>query len=133
MPSGKVDTSNPPRKGVIRMIAGGSNRGDSHRARKSQVKEVLDVEAMEDIPLIQFGQAEWSGPKNAHKDALVITVLLANYEVGCIFIDSGSSTDILFGDVYDQMQLGDTPLEKLNTSLYDFVREIVHPWGMISL
>ncbi|KAL0388987.1 UNVERIFIED_CONTAM: hypothetical protein Scaly_0255800 [Sesamum calycinum] len=73
------------------------------------------------------------GPKIHHNDALVITALLANYEVGHIFIDSGSSADILFGEAYDQMQLGDIPLEKVNTSLYGFAGEVVHPWGMISL
>ncbi|KAL0401562.1 UNVERIFIED_CONTAM: hypothetical protein Slati_4186100 [Sesamum latifolium] len=61
---------------------------------------------MEDAPLIQFGRAERSGPQTMHNDALVITTILANYEVGRIFIDSGSSADILFG-AYDQMQLGD--------------------------
>ncbi|KAL0402383.1 UNVERIFIED_CONTAM: hypothetical protein Slati_4268200 [Sesamum latifolium] len=67
---------------------------------------------MEDTPLIQFGRAERSGPKISHNDALVITALLANYEIGCILIDSGSSADILFGKAYNQMQLGDMPLEK---------------------
>ncbi|KAK4383001.1 hypothetical protein Sango_2819700 [Sesamum angolense] len=86
------------------------------------MKEVLDAEAMEDTPLIRFGRAEWSGHKNAHTDALVITALLANYEVGRIFIVSGSSTDILFGEAYDQMQLGETLIEKVNTSLYGFAR-----------
>ncbi|KAL0444735.1 UNVERIFIED_CONTAM: hypothetical protein Slati_2196200 [Sesamum latifolium] len=102
------------------MIAGGPLGGDSHQARKSQVreahqisiKEVLDVETMEDAPLIQFGRAERSGPQTIHNNALVITAILANYEVGCIFIDSGSSADILFGEAYDQMQLGDVSLEK---------------------
>ncbi|KAL0406476.1 UNVERIFIED_CONTAM: hypothetical protein Slati_3961500 [Sesamum latifolium] len=84
-------------------------------------------------PLIQFGRAEWSGPKTYHNDALVITALLANYEVSRIFIDSGSSGDILFGETYDQMQLGDIPLEKVNTSLYGFTGEVIHPRGMISL
>ncbi|KAL0387789.1 UNVERIFIED_CONTAM: hypothetical protein Sradi_2660700 [Sesamum radiatum] len=133
IPGGKADTSNP--------LAGGPNGGDSHRTRKSQVreandvtvKEVLDVEAMEDTPLIQFGQAKRPGPKNAHNDALVITILLGNYEVGCIFTDLGSSADILFGDAYDQMQLGDTPVKKVNTSLYGFTGEVVHPQVMISL
>ncbi|KAL0282866.1 UNVERIFIED_CONTAM: Transposon Ty3-G Gag-Pol polyprotein [Sesamum angustifolium] len=55
---------------------------------------------------------ELSRPKNAHNDALVITALLANYEVGRIFKDSGSSADIFFGDAYDQMQLGDTPWKR---------------------
>ncbi|KAL0318789.1 UNVERIFIED_CONTAM: hypothetical protein Sangu_2035100 [Sesamum angustifolium] len=74
-------------------------------------------------PLIQFGRTEKSGPKPPHNDALVITALLANYEVGCIFIDFGSSADILFGEAYDQMKLGDTPQK----------REIVYPQGMISV
>ncbi|KAK4394298.1 hypothetical protein Sango_1900600 [Sesamum angolense] len=68
---------------------GSLNRCDSHHARKAHIreaheitlKEVLDVEEMEYTPLIQFGQAERTGPKNLHNDALVITVLLANYEV----------------------------------------------------
>ncbi|KAL0405725.1 UNVERIFIED_CONTAM: hypothetical protein Slati_3886400 [Sesamum latifolium] len=116
------------------MIAGGSSGGDSYQVRKSQVREahnislreVLDVEAMEDTPLIQFGRAEHFGPWIAHNDALLITAILANYEVGRIFIDSGSSADILFGEAYDQMQLGDVSLEKVNTSLYGFVGEVVH-------
>ncbi|KAL0315319.1 UNVERIFIED_CONTAM: hypothetical protein Sradi_5410100 [Sesamum radiatum] len=84
-------------------------------------------------PPIQFGQAEKSGAETHHNDALLITTLLANNEVGRIFIDSGSSIDILFGEAYDQIQLRDIPLEKVNTSLYRFTGEIVHPRGMISL
>ncbi|KAL0457901.1 UNVERIFIED_CONTAM: hypothetical protein Slati_0417300 [Sesamum latifolium] len=137
----KGENDDIPRKGVIRMITGGPSGGDSHQARKSQVweahqisiKEVLDVETMEDAPLIQFGRAERSGPQTMHNDALVITAILANYEVGRIFIDSGSSVDILFGEAYDQMQLGDVSLEKVNTSLYGFAGEVVHPRGMVSL
>ncbi|KAL0447246.1 UNVERIFIED_CONTAM: hypothetical protein Slati_1852500 [Sesamum latifolium] len=103
------------------------------KAHQISIKEVLDVETMEDAPLIQFGRAERSGPQTMHNDALVITAILANYEVGRIFIDSGSSADILFGEAYDQMQLGDVSLEKVNTSLYEFVGEVVHPRCMVSL
>ncbi|KAL0405124.1 UNVERIFIED_CONTAM: hypothetical protein Slati_3826300 [Sesamum latifolium] len=106
----KTDSNDPPRKG-----------------------EVLDVETAEDTPIIQFGRAEHSGPKSSHNDALVITALLANYEVWRIFIDSGSTADILFGDAYDQMQLENIPLEEVNTSLYGFAGEVVHPRGLISL
>ncbi|KAK4390323.1 hypothetical protein Sango_2095600 [Sesamum angolense] len=95
--------------------------------------EILDVEAMEDTSLIQFGRMEKTGPKNSHNDALVITALLANYEVGRIFIDSGSSADIFFGEAYNQMQLGDITPEKVNTSLYGFAGKVVHLRGMISL
>ncbi|KAL0400247.1 UNVERIFIED_CONTAM: hypothetical protein Sradi_2368000 [Sesamum radiatum] len=88
---------------------------------------------MEDAPVIQFRQAERSEPQTIHNNALVITAMIANYEVGRIFIDFGSSADILFGEVYDQMQLGDVSLEKVNTSLYGFAGEVVHPRGMVSL
>ncbi|KAL0439565.1 UNVERIFIED_CONTAM: hypothetical protein Slati_2439500 [Sesamum latifolium] len=97
------------------------------------LKEVIEVEAMEDTPLIQFRRAERPGPRTSHDDALVITAVLADYEVGCIFIDLESSADILFGEAYDQMQLDDVSLEKVNTSLYGFAREVVQPRGMISL
>ncbi|KAL0427109.1 UNVERIFIED_CONTAM: hypothetical protein Slati_2885700 [Sesamum latifolium] len=130
-----------PKKGVIRMIAGGPVGGDSQRARKAQVreaygttvKEIIDVEPAKDAPLIQFDQEERSGPKIPGNDALVITALLANYEIERVFIDSGSSTNILFEEAYDQMQLGDVPLEAVDTSLYGFAGEVVHPKGMISL
>ncbi|KAL0349984.1 UNVERIFIED_CONTAM: hypothetical protein Sradi_4147600 [Sesamum radiatum] len=98
------------------------------------LKEVLDIEAMEDTPLIQFGRTEKSGLKTHHDNALVITALLADYEVGRIFINFRSSADILFEKAYNvYMQLGDIPLEKVNTSLYRFAGEIIHPRGMISL
>ncbi|KAL0448740.1 UNVERIFIED_CONTAM: hypothetical protein Slati_1430400 [Sesamum latifolium] len=62
----RAEVINPPRKRVIRMIAEGPVGGESYQAQKSQIreahdislKEVLDVEAMEDTPLIQFGRSE---------------------------------------------------------------------------
>ncbi|KAL0411155.1 UNVERIFIED_CONTAM: hypothetical protein Slati_3705200, partial [Sesamum latifolium] len=139
--SGGKEDNDIPRKGVIRMIAGGPSGGDSHQARKSQVreahqisiKEVLDIETMEDAPIIQFRRAERSGPQTTHNDALVITAMIANYEVGRIFIDSGALQTYFSGEAYDQMQLGDVSLEKVNTLLYGFAGEVVHPRGMISL
>ncbi|KAL0453269.1 UNVERIFIED_CONTAM: hypothetical protein Slati_1305000 [Sesamum latifolium] len=138
---GREDNNDVPHKGVIRMIAGGPSGGNSHLVRKSRareahqiaIKEVLDIETMEDAPIIQFGRAERSGPQTTHNDALVITATIANYEVGRIFIDSRSSADILFGEAYDQMQLWDVSLEKVNTSLYKFAGEVLHPRGMVSL
>ncbi|KAL0451794.1 UNVERIFIED_CONTAM: hypothetical protein Slati_1157500 [Sesamum latifolium] len=138
---GKAEVNDPPRKGIIWMIAGGPAGGDSQRARKTQVreayetkmKEIMNMEPTNDVPLIQFDQKEQNGAGIPGNDALVITALLANYEIERVFIDSGSSADILFGEAYDQMQLGDVPLEAVDTSLYDFAGEVVHPRGMILL
>ncbi|KAL0440037.1 UNVERIFIED_CONTAM: hypothetical protein Slati_2486700 [Sesamum latifolium] len=92
----------------------------------------MDVELASDAPLNQFDQEKHRGPRIPGNDTLVITALLANYEIERVFIDSGSSADILFGEAYDQMQLG-VPLEAVDTLLYGFAGEIVHPRGMISL
>ncbi|KAL0291583.1 UNVERIFIED_CONTAM: hypothetical protein Sradi_7021600 [Sesamum radiatum] len=93
----------------------------------------MDVEPVNDAALIQFDQKEQNGPGILGNDALVNTTLLANYETKRVHIDSGSSADILFGEAYDQMRLGDAPLEAVDTSLYGFDGEVVHPRGMISL
>ncbi|KAL0366843.1 UNVERIFIED_CONTAM: hypothetical protein Sradi_3574400 [Sesamum radiatum] len=93
----------------------------------------MDVEPTNDAPLIQFDQEEHNGPRMPGNDSLVITALLANYEIERVFIDSGSSADILFGEAYDQMEPGDVPLETIDTLFYGFAGEIVHPMGMISL
>ncbi|KAL0427222.1 UNVERIFIED_CONTAM: hypothetical protein Slati_2897000 [Sesamum latifolium] len=138
---GNAEVNDPPRKRIIRMIVDGPASGDSQRARKTQVreaygtkmKEIMDVESANDAPVIQFDQEEQNGPGVPGNDALVITALLANYEIERVFIDSGSSADILFEEPYDQMQLGDVPLEAVDTSLYGFAGEVVHPRGMISL
>ncbi|KAL0430630.1 UNVERIFIED_CONTAM: hypothetical protein Sradi_0689000 [Sesamum radiatum] len=77
------------------MIVGGPAGSDSQRARNAQVreaygtkmKEIMDVEPANDAPLIQLDQEEQNRPGIAGNDALVITALLANYEIECVFID----------------------------------------------
>ncbi|KAL0445413.1 UNVERIFIED_CONTAM: hypothetical protein Slati_2264000 [Sesamum latifolium] len=103
---GKAMVNDPPSKGVIRIIVCGPPGGDSQRTRKSQ---------------------------DTGNDALVITALLADYEIERVFIDSGSSADILFGEAYDQMRLGDVPLKAVDTSLYGIAGGVIYPRGMISL
>ncbi|KAL0298798.1 UNVERIFIED_CONTAM: hypothetical protein Sradi_6539600 [Sesamum radiatum] len=96
---GKTKVNDQRRNGVIRMIVGGPIGGDSQRGRKAQVREayetlareVMDAESSNDAPLIHFGQEERHGPRTQGNDALVITALLANYEIERVFIDSGSS------------------------------------------
>ncbi|KAK4406630.1 hypothetical protein Sango_0669500 [Sesamum angolense] len=77
--TGKAEINDPPRKGVIRMIAGGPVGGDSQRARKAQIqeaygvmtREMIDVEPANDAPLIQFDQEERRGPSTKSDDSLL--------------------------------------------------------------
>ncbi|KAL0416935.1 UNVERIFIED_CONTAM: hypothetical protein Slati_3525400 [Sesamum latifolium] len=93
----------------------------------------IDDKVPTEAPTIQFGPADTQGVHLPHNDAFVIYATVANYTVQRIFVDSGSSVDILFLKVYRQMELGDIPLEPVDTSLYGFAGEVVHPLGQISL
>ncbi|KAL0402032.1 UNVERIFIED_CONTAM: hypothetical protein Slati_4233100 [Sesamum latifolium] len=120
------------------MIAGGPTDGDSRRARRAHARTAKTIMEIDDkvpaeTPTIQFGPADTQGVHLPHNDALVISSTIANYTMQRIFVDSGSSEDILFLKVYQQMELEDVPLEPVDTSLYGFAGEVVHPLGQILL
>ncbi|KAL0409501.1 UNVERIFIED_CONTAM: hypothetical protein Sradi_1884500 [Sesamum radiatum] len=112
-----------------------------HKTRKIDIRELekdvfadfLYIEAVVDASIMQFGPIEKVGLALPHNDALMIIVVMANYEVSWVFIDSRSSTGIIFGKAYDQMQLGDIPIELVDTSVFGFVREMVHHRGTMIL
>lgn len=45
---------------------------------------------------ITFGDEDFKGVLYHHDDALVVTLLIANYTTHRILIDNGSSTSVLF-------------------------------------
>ncbi|KAL0434580.1 UNVERIFIED_CONTAM: hypothetical protein Slati_2792300 [Sesamum latifolium] len=72
----------------------------------------MDVDPANDAPLIQFDQEEQNGPGIPGNDALVITALLANYEIERVFIDSGSSVDILLERPMTKCSWGMSPSKR---------------------
>ncbi|KAL0420418.1 UNVERIFIED_CONTAM: hypothetical protein Slati_3064700 [Sesamum latifolium] len=93
----------------------------------------IDNKAPTEGSMIHFGLTDAHVVHLPHNDALVISATIANYTVQHIFVDSGSYTDVLFYKVYQQIELGEVPLEPVDTSLYGFAGEGVHPLGHISL
>ncbi|XP_077232284.1 uncharacterized protein LOC143868246 [Tasmannia lanceolata] len=64
-----------------------------------------------------------------HDDALVITMLVANWELKKILVDNGSSADILYYHAFKQMMIGDECLKPANSYLFGFSGEIVKVEG----
>ncbi|KAL0317402.1 UNVERIFIED_CONTAM: hypothetical protein Sangu_2154500 [Sesamum angustifolium] len=133
--TGKAEVTDPPRNGVIRMIAGGLVDGDSQRARKTQHEITSSFSG--GVSIFRGSPDQDLGSRRPTESTLEAELennnaLLANYEIERVFIDSGNSTDILFGQTYDQMQLGGAPLEAVDTTLYGFAGEVVDPRGVVS-
>ncbi|XP_073033854.1 uncharacterized protein [Primulina eburnea] len=127
----------PPPRGIINMISGGPTDGDSNRARKTSSRRLTNTEITEvktrTGPLISFGPEDLVGLTDPHNDALVIRATIANYEVARIFVDSGSSVNVLFQEAMDQMDLGEYKVEPVSTPLFGFTGHAVQPIGMINM
>ncbi|XP_073129041.1 uncharacterized protein [Henckelia pumila] len=58
-----------------------------------------------------------------------LSVIIANYDVARIFVDSGSSMNVLFK--VDQMKMEGFELEPISTPLYGFTGHAIRPLGQI--
>ncbi|XP_073017729.1 uncharacterized protein [Primulina eburnea] len=102
------DGGRSPTLGVIKMISGGSTDGDSNRARKAHSRHEsfgVDEAVRGEGPVISFGPRDLQGVSLPHNDALVIQAKVANYDIRRVFVDSGSSVNIIFQEALDQMNL----------------------------
>ncbi|XP_073137893.1 uncharacterized protein [Henckelia pumila] len=125
-----------PAKGIINMISGGSTDGDSNRARKAwSRRESLGVEEGRQGagPIITFGPQDLEGVNLPHNGALLIQARIANYNVRRVFVDSGSSVNVLFQEAFEQMDLQGYALSPVKTALYGFAGHIVQPQGEMLL
>ena len=105
---GKVEEPSHPSLGEIRVIVGGTSVGQSSKSKRTYLKVVQNVQLSGQPPRTEVGggkakeQAITFTDKDAgrvhhpHDDAIVITLLIANYTTRRVLIDNGSSADILY-------------------------------------
>ncbi|XP_010245144.1 PREDICTED: uncharacterized protein LOC104588768 [Nelumbo nucifera] len=68
-----------------------------------------------------------------YDDALVVSAIIANFVVKRIFVDSGSSANILFYEVLEKMKLVPECLQPADIPLVGFFGNVVKPEGRITL
>ena len=68
-----------------------------------------------------------------HDDAIVITLLIADYTTRRVLVDNGSSSNILYYPVFQQMKLGRDQLRLVNSPLVGFGGIKIQLVGTISL
>ncbi|GFS34896.1 hypothetical protein Acr_00g0036670 [Actinidia rufa] len=113
---------NRPTAGNIQTIHGGfglggcstsSRKRHARSAFRSVEEEVYNLSSpcVSDQPPITFSSDDLRGLHLPHDDALVVSAVIANFNVQRILIDSGSSADILFISAFEKMKIG---LDKLH-------------------
>ena len=101
---GKVEETSRLSLGEIRVIIGGSSAGQSSKSKKTYLKVVQNVQlcgrsprtTTTDEQAITFTDADTERVHHPHDDAIVITLLIADYTTRSVLVDNGSLTDILY-------------------------------------
>ncbi|XP_065621907.1 uncharacterized protein LOC136064280 [Quercus suber] len=98
----KVEETSRPLLGEIRIILGGSPTGQSSKSKKAYLKAVQNVQLSRRLPgerttneqTITFTDEDVERIHHPHDDAIVITLLIADYKTRRVLVDNKSSADI---------------------------------------
>ena len=136
-----MEESSRPSLGEIRVIIGGTSAGQTSKSKKMYLKVVQNVQLSGrspktrgvDEPTICFSDEEAERIHHPNDDAIVITLLIADYTTRRVLMDNGSSADILYYPAFQQMRLGRDLLRPACLPLIGFGGMKVQPIGTITL
>ncbi|XP_034218184.1 uncharacterized protein LOC117629717 [Prunus dulcis] len=121
-------------------IAGMSNRSMKQYVRASQFPQVFGIEVNRhrEIPKVHwepitFCEEEEEGVLYPHDDPMIIRVEIADYDVGRVLIDTGSSVSVIFAEAFREMGINDNQVNRQLTPLLSFYGDLVQPIGSVKL
>ena len=118
---GKFNRPSKSKKAYLKVVQSVQLSGRSPRARST------------DEQVITFTDEDVERIHHPHDDAIVITLLIADYITRKVLVDNRSSTDILYYPAFQQMRLGRDQLRPVNSPLVGFGGMKVQSVGTISL
>ena len=138
---GKVEESSWLPLGEIRVIIRGGSTSQSSKSRKTYLKVVQNVQLFGWSPrlriieeqAITFTDKDAERVHHPHDDAIVITLLIADYTTRRVLVDNGSSTEIFYYPTFQQMKLGRDQLRPVNLLLVGFGGMKVQLVGTVTL
>ena len=136
-----MEESSWPPLGEIRVIIGGTSAGQTSNSKKTYLKVVQNVQLSGrspktrgiDEPTISFTDEEAKRIHHPHDDAIIITLLIADYTTRRVLVDDGSSANILYYPAFQQMRLGPDLLRPACSSLIGFGGMKMQPIGTVTL
>nr|XP_027124090.1 uncharacterized protein LOC113740764 [Coffea arabica] len=115
---------------VINTIAGSPTGKDRQNSRKRTYRQV-GIEAAEPSSrlseVITYGPSDPVPATSSNHETLVIEVLTNNYIVKNVYVDPGSSVDVLYYKTFEGLKLTKEQLTPVRTPLVEFGGHVVHP------
>ncbi|XP_022880891.1 uncharacterized protein LOC111398189 [Olea europaea var. sylvestris] len=125
-----------PTAGIINIIIGDiASGGDSNSGRKQYARQYALASGMPHGKLedITFGTRDLEGVSLPHDNALVISAIVANFEVNRILVDNGSAANILSQEAFAKMEISSQQLKAVKTPLQGFGGGVITPEGVVEL
>ncbi|KAH7850919.1 hypothetical protein Vadar_004634 [Vaccinium darrowii] len=133
--------------GEIVVIHGGPGaRGDSNKSRKAHLRKLGQMKPVKvnlverpsklanlGRPPIIFSEEDEEGISYPHDDPLVISMVVANYRIKRVLVDTGASTDIMYYSSFFQLGIDEKQLRQVKSNLYGFSGKPILPKGRIAL
>ncbi|CAL8998086.1 unnamed protein product, partial [Prunus brigantina] len=121
-------------------LAGPSNRSVKQYVRAAHYPQVFGIESDRHRKFakvgwepITFSEEEEEGIIYPHDDPMIIRAEIADYDVGRVLIDTGSSVNVIFTDAFRGLGIADSMVNRQITPLLSFSGDLVQPVGSISL
>ena len=83
--------------------------------------------------ILGFSDEDKRGTIQPHDDALVVTLRIVGFDVKRVLVDSGSTVEIMYPDLYKGLNLKPEDLTAYDSPLISFEGRIVTPKGQIRL
>ena len=123
--------SEPRHRGEIHVIAGGIRDQGKKRAREPD-QGCGQVDPVSQLTL-SFSTLDLPKHRPRDDDPMVVTGVIHQFKVHRIFVDQGSSADIMFWGLFDKLGLGSKDLTPHNRGLIGFTGDSVVPKGYVEL
>ncbi|XP_022873009.1 uncharacterized protein LOC111391959 [Olea europaea var. sylvestris] len=117
---------------IIEGIASGedSNNGCKQYARRHSS---IQMTAPNDMKDITFGSKDSKDISYPHDDALVISAIIANFEVRRVLVDNGSAANVSSQEAFMKMGISVNQFKTVKISLQGFGGRTIIPEGIVDL
>ncbi|XP_022845324.1 uncharacterized protein LOC111368326 [Olea europaea var. sylvestris] len=112
-----------------------SSGGDTSSGRKQYAPQHSHTprESSNEVKDINFGARDLQGISYLYDDALVVSAVVANFEIKRILVDNGSAANILSQDAFAKMGISPKQLKAVKTPPQGFGGEVIILEGIVEL